>query len=153
MVSRYHPPPAFRSLDSEAVSYAHGGLCDLSHCTPPIRPALSRKFTSSGPEGPTTMLKIIVLGLPQPPYTPITPSTPSTVPSVEVTSPVNEERPMTTARSHHRRRASVYETRSVFGPIVIGPPPVAYSYVGYGYPCAWQRSWDGYWFRTSPCSW
>jgi hypothetical protein len=35
-VSRYHPPPAFHSLDSEAVSYAHGGLCDLSHCTPPI---------------------------------------------------------------------------------------------------------------------
>jgi hypothetical protein len=62
MVSRYHPPPAFRSLESEAVSYAHGGLCDLSHCTPPIRPALWRKFTSSGPEGPTTMLKIIVLG-------------------------------------------------------------------------------------------
>ena len=29
----------------------------------------------------------------------------------------------------------------------------AYSYVGYGYPCAWQRSWDGYWYRTSPCSW
>src|SRR5215468_10726708 len=33
-------PPAFRSLDSEAVTYVHGGLCDLSHCTPPIRPAL-----------------------------------------------------------------------------------------------------------------
>ena len=107
---------------------------------------------------------------PQPSYRPIapttpsaTPSTPSTVPSDdvvsptiprrEVTSPVNEERPRTTARSHHRRVASVYGTRSVFGPIVIGPPPVAYSYVGYGYPCAWQRSWDGYWFRTSPCSW
>jgi hypothetical protein len=44
-VSRYRPPPAFHSLDSEAVSYAHGGLCDLSHCTPPIRPALWRKFT------------------------------------------------------------------------------------------------------------
>ena len=108
--------------------------------------------------------------VPQPSYRPITPtipsttpSTPSTVPSSEatsptiprreVTSPVNEERPRTTARYNHRRRASVYGTRSVFGPIVIGPPPVAYSYVGYGYPCAWQRSWDGYWFRTSPCSW
>src|SRR5262249_7862416 len=42
MVSRYHPPPAFRSLDSEAVTYVHGGLCDLSHCTQPIRPALWR---------------------------------------------------------------------------------------------------------------
>ena len=109
--------------------------------------------------------------VPQPSYRPITPTvpsttplTPSTVPSSEVTaptiprrevtSPVNEERPRTTAaRSHHRRRASVYGTRSVFGPIVIGPPPIAYSYVGYGYSCAWQRSWDGYWFRTSPCSW
>ena len=29
MVSRYHPPPEFRSLDSEAVSYVRGGLCDL----------------------------------------------------------------------------------------------------------------------------
>jgi hypothetical protein len=94
--------------------------------------------------------------VPQPSYTPLAPSTPSTTPSIpsdEVTSPVNEERPRTTARSHHRRRASVYGTRSVFGPILIGPQPVAYSYVGYGYPCAWQRSWDGYWFRTSPCSW
>jgi hypothetical protein len=60
-VSRYRPLPTFRGLDSEAVS-DHGGLCDLSHCTPPIRPALWRKFTSSGPEGPTTMHKIIVLG-------------------------------------------------------------------------------------------
>jgi hypothetical protein len=94
--------------------------------------------------------------VPQPSYRPLTPSIPSTTPSIPSTIPrseVNEERPMTTARSHHRRRASVYGTRSVFGPIVIGPPPVAYSYVGYGYPCAWQRSWDGYWFRTSPCSW
>jgi hypothetical protein len=108
--------------------------------------------------------------VPQPSYRPLTPSTPSTTPSIpstiprdevtsptipgrEATSPVNEESPRTTTRSHHRRRASVYGTRSAFGPIVIGPPPVAYSYVGYGYPCAWQRSWDGYWFRTSPCSW
>ena len=105
--------------------------------------------------------------VPQPSYRPITPttpsttpSTPSTVPSVEVTSPTArrgevtlpayEEAPSRTARSHHRRRAPV---GSAYGPIVIGPPPVAYSYVGHGYPCAWQRSWDGYWFRTSPCSW
>jgi hypothetical protein len=47
----------------------------------------------------------------------------------------------------------VYGTGAVYraGPIIIGPPPVAYSYVGYGYP--WQRSWDGFWFRRSPCSW
>jgi len=91
--------------------------------------------------------------VPQPSYRPISPTTPSTVPSSEVTLPANEGRRRTTARSHHRWRASVYGAGSVFGPIVIGPPPVAYSYVGYGYPCAWQRSWDGYWFRTSPCSW
>jgi hypothetical protein len=46
------------------------------------------------------------------------------VPSSEVTLPANEGRPRTTARSHHRWRAPVYGARSVFGPIVIGPPPV-----------------------------
>ena len=90
--------------------------------------------------------------VPQPSYRPITPSTPSTVPSSEVTPPANEELPHRTARFHHRRRTSVYGAGPVFGPIVIGPPPIAYSYVGFGYPCAWQRSWDGYWFRTSPYS-
>jgi hypothetical protein len=100
--------------------------------------------------------------VPQPSYRPLTPSTPSTVPSVEVTSPTvrrgeitspaYEEAPSRTARSYHRRRASGYRAAS-YGLIVTGPPPIAYSYVGHGYPCAWQRSWDGYWFRTSPCSW
>ena len=60
-VSRYPPPPAFRSLDGEAVSYAHSGLCDLSHCTPPIPPCTLAQIHCIGPEGPTTMLKIIVL--------------------------------------------------------------------------------------------
>jgi len=98
--------------------------------------------------------------VPQPSYRPITPTTPSTVPSGEVmpltvrrrgelTSPADEELPRRTAR---HRRASVYRAAS-YGLIVTGPPPIAYSYVGHGYPCAWQRSWDGYWFRTSPCSW
>ena len=96
--------------------------------------------------------------VPQPSYRPITPSTPSTDPSVEVTSPTvrrgevtpaNEELPRRTAR---HRRASVHRA-APYGLIVTGPPPIAYSYVGHGYPCAWQRSWDGYWYRTSPCSW
>ena len=95
--------------------------------------------------------------VPQPSYKPLSPTTPSIAPSSEVMPPANEELPRRTARSHHRwRAASVYgaaPTYRTFGPIVIGPPPVAYSYVGFGYPCAWQRSWDGYWFRTSPCSW
>src|SRR5215469_12898736 len=96
--------------------------------------------------------------VPQPSYRPITPTTPSTVPSSEVmpltvrrrgelTSPADEELPRSTARHRAVHRAASY------GLIVTLPPPIAYSYVGYGYPCAWQRSWDGYWFRTSPCSW
>ena len=106
--------------------------------------------------------------VPQPRYPPITPTRPSTTPSIpstvpsdeatsptvrrgEVTSPAYEEAPSRTARSHRRRRAPIHAAG--FGPIVIGPPPVAYSYIGHGYPCAWQRSWDGYWYRTSPCSW
>src|SRR6516162_8149798 len=85
--------------------------------------------------------------VPQPSYRPISPTTPSTVPSSEVTLPAYEEAPSRTARSYHRRRASGYRAAS-YGLIVTGPPPIAYSYVGYGYPCAWQRSWDRYWFRT-----
>jgi hypothetical protein len=54
--SRCRTPPALRSLDIEAV-----GLCDLSHCAQPICPAFWI-FTFIGPEGPTIMLKIIVLG-------------------------------------------------------------------------------------------
>ena len=61
MVSRHQPPPVFRGLNSEAVSYAHGGLCDLSHCARTIRPAPCQEFIFIGPEWPTTMLKIIVL--------------------------------------------------------------------------------------------
>jgi hypothetical protein len=47
----------------------------------------------------------------QPPYTPITPTTRSTVPSGEVTSPVSEQAPNTTAR--HEQEASFAETRTV----------------------------------------
>jgi hypothetical protein len=81
-------------------------------------------------------------------------STPSTVPESEVTSPANES-PTAYRRARSHRRASAATVGSFYyrpGPIVLGPPPVAYSYIGYGYPCAWQRSWDGYWLRTSPCS-
>jgi hypothetical protein len=103
--------------------------------------------------------------VPQPSYKPISPATPSGVPGPEITSPVNEEPPRAAARTHertsvaktvhHRRRSTVvgsappyYRGRS----IVAGPtPPYYYSpYAPYG--CAWRRSWDGYWFRTSPCS-
>jgi len=102
--------------------------------------------------------------VPQPSYQPISPTTPSTVPgaevtSPEVTSPVNEGLPRTAARIHertvhHRGRYIVggppyYRGRS----IVAGPTPPYYYSVYAPYGCAWQRAWDGYWYRTSPCSW
>jgi hypothetical protein len=49
--------------------------------------------------------------VPQPSYTPLAPATPSAGPGSEVTSPVNAERPRTTARS--KRRISVAKTRPV----------------------------------------
>jgi hypothetical protein len=91
----------------------------------------------------------------QPSYTPSSPATKSTQGYV-FTSRANGPRSHTT---HFRRRASFANAGPVYyrpGPIILGPPPVAYSYyysgLGYGFGCAWQRSWDGYWFRTSPCS-
>jgi hypothetical protein len=95
--------------------------------------------------------------VPQPSYRPIAPTTPSAVPGYVVTSPTNERLPHTPARSH--RRTSVAKTRSVHHrarPVIVRPTPDSYSYYyspfGYGDGCAWRRGWDGYWFRTSPCS-
>src|SRR5215470_3224835 len=95
--------------------------------------------------------------VPQPSYRPVTPTTPSTGPGYVVTSPTNERLPHTAARSH--RRTSVANTRPVHRrsrSVVARATPESYSYYyppfGYGYGCAWQRGWDGYWFRTSPCS-
>jgi hypothetical protein len=135
------------------------GLIEHSQAQPVNIPR-APPSTVINPSSPNTV--------PQPSYKPLSPATPSTVPGFEV-----NERPTaySRARSHwrapaataaaysrarSRRRASAATAASIYyraGPIVIGPPPVAYSYIGYGYPCAWQRSWDGYWFRTSPCSW
>jgi hypothetical protein len=95
--------------------------------------------------------------VPQPAYRPITPTTPSTVPGYVVTSPTSERLPQTAVRSH--RRTALAKTRSVHHrgrPVIVRPAPESYSYYyapfGYGYGCAWQRGWDGYWFRISPCS-
>ncbi len=95
--------------------------------------------------------------VPQPSYTPLSPATPSVVPGYRVTSPMNGRLPRTATRSH--RRTSVAKTRSIHRrgrSMVVGPIPESYSYYyssfGYGYGCAWHRTWDGYWFRTSPCS-
>jgi hypothetical protein len=132
------------------IEHAQAQPVNIPHAPPP--PVVN-------PSSPNTV--------PQPSYTPptpstrsttpstrsITPLTPSTVPSGEVTSPANEgPTAYRHARSHRRASATTGSVNYRAGPIVIGPPPVAYSYIGYGYPCAWQRSWDGYWFRTSPCS-
>jgi hypothetical protein len=95
--------------------------------------------------------------VPQPAYRPITPTTPSVTPGNVVTSPTIEGLPQTAARSN--RRTSVATARPVRHRrrfVVVGPEPASYSYYyapfGYGYGCAWRRGWDGYWFRTSPCS-
>jgi hypothetical protein len=96
--------------------------------------------------------------VPQPKYTPITPTTPSAAaPGYVVSSPVSGRLPHTTARSH--RQTSVAKTRAVHhraGSAVVRPAPESYSYYyspfGYSYGCPWRRGWDGYWFRTSPCS-
>ena len=96
--------------------------------------------------------------VPQPSYKPITPAIPSATPGYVVTSPVSGRLPHTTTRAHHPR-TSATKTRSVHyraRSVVIPPVPESYSYdysfFGYGYGCAWRRGWDGYWFRTSPCS-
>jgi hypothetical protein len=96
--------------------------------------------------------------VPQPSYTPLSPTTPSAVPGYRVTSPVRGRLPRTAATRSHRP-TPVARTRSVHRrgrSTVAGPIPESYSYYyspfGYGYGCAWRRTLDGYWFRTSPCS-
>jgi hypothetical protein len=90
--------------------------------------------------------------VPQPSYQPISPTTPSTVPEDEVTPPANEE----STTDQTERGASVAKRRSVHHHRGRPTRPVASSYypLPFGrYGCVWQRAWDGYWYRTSPCSW
>jgi hypothetical protein len=93
--------------------------------------------------------------VPQPAYRPIAPATSGAAPGYVVTSPVGERVPQTAARFHPRTsktRSAHHRGRAV----VVRPIPASYSSYyspfGYDYGCAWRRSWDGYWFRTSPCS-
>ena len=95
--------------------------------------------------------------VPQPSYRPLASATPGAVSGYVVPSPVDGRLPRTAAHAH--RRTSVAETRPVHHRgrnIVVSPTPESYSYYespfGYGYGCAWRRAWDGYWFRTFPCS-
>jgi len=129
------PPPVFNPSTPNTVPQP--SYTPLSPATP-----------STVPETPSTV-----------PETPSTvPETPSTIPPSVAKSPANRRLPHT-AHSH-RRVARAGSTYYRAGPIILGPPPVAYSYYysgfgygyGYGYGCAWRRSWDRYWFRTSPCS-
>jgi hypothetical protein len=93
--------------------------------------------------------------VPQPSYRSISPA-PSTAPRYHVTLPADERLARTAIHSH--RRIPAGKTRSVRHPSrsVVAITPESYSSYhspfGYDYGCAWRRSWDGYWFRTSPCS-
>lgn len=93
--------------------------------------------------------------VPQPNYTPIAPATSSPAPGYVVTSPVNAPAAHTAARSH-RRTSTSHSVRYRHRPVVVRSIPPSYSTYyppfGYDYGCAWRRGWDGYWFRTSPCS-
>jgi hypothetical protein len=107
----------------------------------PINPPLAPPQPTFNPSTPNTV--------PQPSYTPSSSARPSSASYVGASSANGHRR----HRAHSHRWASVAYASGYYraGPIILGPPPIAYSYVG-DYPCAWQRSWDGYWFRTSPCS-
>ena len=124
-------------------TYAQSGY------VPPPRPLPPPVFNPSSP-----------YTVPQPAYRPIAPATSgaaSGYPGYVVTPPVGERSPRTAVRPRPRTSAAKNHAVHHRGrSAVVGPTPEAYSYYydpfGYGYGCAWQRSWDGYWFRTSPCS-
>lgn len=91
--------------------------------------------------------------VPQRSYTPIAPS--NAVPGYVVTSPVNGPAARSAVRSH-RRTTTAPAVPHRHRAIVVRRTPASYSYsyppFGYDYGCAWRRAWDGYWFRTAPCS-
>jgi hypothetical protein len=138
-----------------------GVLIELAQAqyVPPPKPLPPPVFNPSSP-----------YTVPQPNYRPLAPATPSAGPGYVVTSPSEGRLARTAVHSH--RRTSVTKTRAKTSvaktrlakahwvhrgrSVVVGPAPRSYSYYyapfGYGYGCAWRRAWDGYWFRTSPCS-
>jgi hypothetical protein len=100
--------------------------------------------------------------VPQPAYTPSAPATSGAAPGYVVTLPVSRHPGVHLPRAAARSHPQTSETRAVHyrghrsHPVVVRPTPMSYSYYyspfGYDYGCAWRRGWDGYWFRTSPCS-
>ena len=89
--------------------------------------------------------------VPQPSYQPLSPAMPSGVPTPEVTSPVNDGAPSTTARSG--RRASVAKTRAVhhhrgrFAGYTLGSRYCSYS------PCVRIHPSAFYWGPASGLWW
>ena len=137
-----------------AIVFAATGMYAHAQYIPPPTPLPPPIFNPSSP-----------YTVPQPTYRPIAPSAPSTAPDYVVTAPVTRRlatepsRQRTPAATRHaatRHAATRHAARHRGRVAAVGVTPESYSYYyspfGYGYGCAWRRSWDGYWFRTSPCS-
>jgi len=105
-----------------------------------IAPAHAQ-FGVSVPNPPTQMSSS-PSAVPQPRYAAFSPTRPGRAPGYAVRSPVNA----TGARGPSTLTAPPAVDRRA-RPIVAAPMPV-----GRSYGCAWQRSADGFWFRSTPCS-
>lgn len=120
-----------------------------------IEPADAQYVPPPTPLPPPVLNPSSPYTVPQPSYTPIAPSPSNATPGYVVTSPVNAPAARGAARSH-RRTSTTPAVAHRHRPIIVRrrPPSYSTSYppLGYDYGCAWRRSWDGYWFRTSPCS-
>ncbi len=120
-----------------------------------IEPARAQYVPPPTPLPPPVLNPSSPYTVPQPGYRPLAPPPSNAVPGYVVTSPVNAPAARSAARSH-RRTSRTLVVAQRHRAIVNRPWPLAYSTAyppfGYDYGCAWRRSWDGYWFRTSPCS-
>jgi hypothetical protein len=135
-----------------AVAFGAGVLIEHAQAqpdyVPPPTPLPPPVFNPSNP-----------YTVPQAPYRSIAPATSApatstTVPGNRYTLPADERLARPAVRSY--RRMPAVNTRVVHRrsrPVVrVTPEAYSYYYPPFGYGCAWQRSWDGYWFRSSPCS-
>lgn len=141
----------------ERIALSHLNVCAIAFATLMLAHAQAQYIPPPTPLPPPVFNPSNPSTVPQPPYRPIAPSTPSAVPDNVVTSPVRGRLPHTTVRSQRpTSTATRHVARHRERAVAVRATPASYSYYyspfGYGYGCAWQRSWDGYWFRTSPCS-
>jgi hypothetical protein len=139
------------------AQFLMGGLAVIFIACILIKQTQAQFVNSPPPPPPPVLNPSSPNTVPQPRYSPIAPATPSVAPGYRVTAPTNGHLPRTATRSH--QRTSVAKTRSVHRrgrSIGARRIPESYSHYyssfGDGYGCAWRRTWDGYWFRTSPCS-